>query len=152
MSPTRQPAQWSKTVEMGGFIQAMMGKQKKNLVVFIWSWFLTNCEASKASGKERRLLAGCTRWKPCMTFLGRGILPSFLFQVFILWNISALWHYLKWDNSQCLCFVLGIKGETYEMEIEVSHFLQRNMFGFSHVYYTCGEAFCSLTFWICIFF
>lgn len=44
MSPERQPAQWGKIVEVDGFILAVMGKQKKkkkNLVVFIWSWFLT---------------------------------------------------------------------------------------------------------------
>lgn len=70
MSPKRQPAQWGKSVEVDGFILAIMGKQKKNLVVFIWGWFLTNCEA-RPQGKQdaphsnactkRRLLAGCTQ-------------------------------------------------------------------------------------------
>lgn len=40
MSPKRQLTQWGKIVEADGFIFATMGNQKKNLVVFIWGWFL----------------------------------------------------------------------------------------------------------------
>lgn len=70
MSPKRQPAQWGKIVEVDGFILAMMGKQKKNLAVFIWGWFLTKTVRQGLQGNTmlrtqmpalRRLLAGCTQ-------------------------------------------------------------------------------------------
>lgn len=52
MSPKRQPAQLGKIVEVDGFILAMMGKQKKNLVVFIWGWFLTKTVRQGLQGNK----------------------------------------------------------------------------------------------------
>lgn len=52
MSPKRQLAQSGRSVEVDGFILAMMGKQKKNLMVFIWGWFLTKTVRQGLEGNE----------------------------------------------------------------------------------------------------
>lgn len=85
MNPKRQPAQWGKTVEVDGFILAMMGKQKKNpRSVYLGLVSDENCEARPRGKRATPHSNVCTKeaagWlhagKALTKFFGKGRLAK----------------------------------------------------------------------------